>query len=323
VAALQAGKQRAISMLQRAASIELTPRDFGVTIRVTNQTAHKLPSGYPEGRRIWLHVRAVNAAGQTVFESGAYDAETGILNHDAQAKVYEIHAGLSPALAGALGLPAGPSFHFVLNDTVYADNRIPPRGFTNAGFTLVQSPPVGHVYADGQHWDDTDYFLPADTDSVFATLYYQTTSKEYVEFLRDENHTNTRGQDLYDAWVAQGRNAPVTMRTGRAAVQVTVDAGDPTAAVRNHALARPWPNPFSGTTRIEYALPTRERLTIAVYDVRGRRIRELVNEVRDPGTAAVGWDGTDDQGVPVAAGVYLVRYETRSKVITQRVLRLR
>ena len=69
--------------------------------------------------------------------------------------------------------------------------------------TTIQSPPVGYTYADGQYWDDTAYVLPAERGSCAVTLYYQTTSKEYIEFLRDENVTNSVGQELYDAWVAR------------------------------------------------------------------------------------------------------------------------
>ncbi|HPM83805.1 MAG TPA: fibronectin type III domain-containing protein [Candidatus Anammoximicrobium sp.] len=44
-----------------------------------------------------------------------------------------------------------------------------------------------------------------------ATLYYQTTSKEYVEFLRDENHTNAWGQVFYDLWATTDKSAPEVM----------------------------------------------------------------------------------------------------------------
>lgn len=208
---LQAAKARATSMLQKAASMELTPDATGVTVRVTNETGHKLISGYPEGRRMWLNVQGFDQDGLLVFESGAYDGSSGILTRDAQAKVYEIKPGLSPGLAAALSLPEGPSFHFVLNDTVYLDNRIPPRGFTNAAFTAIQSPPINYTYADGQYWDDTYYALPAEVASVTVGLYYQTISREVVEFLRDENVTNNAGNDLYDAWVAHDRSPPVLM----------------------------------------------------------------------------------------------------------------
>jgi PKD repeat protein len=96
---------------------------------------------------------------------------------------------------------------------VYSDNRIPPLGFTNANFEIIQSPPVGYTYADGQNWDETTYAVPANAARVVANLYYQTLSKEYVEFLRDENITDDWGNILYDLWNNNGKSAPVVMKT--------------------------------------------------------------------------------------------------------------
>ena len=115
-------------------------------------------------------------------------------------------------MAGITELPEGPSFHFVLNNKIFSDNRIPPRGFTNASFAYIQSPPVNYIYADGQYWDDSHYILPITTDSVEITLFYQTLSKEYVEFLRDENVTNEAGNVLYNLWDTHGKSAPETMQ---------------------------------------------------------------------------------------------------------------
>ena len=134
-----------------------------------------------------------------------------MLTKDSDAKIYEIKPGISPELAPLVNRPAGVSFHFVLNNQIFSDNRIPPRGFTNANFQAIQSPPVGYTYADGQHSDETEYHLPAATVLVTATLYYQTTSKEYVEFLRDKNETNQWGQVFYDLWAANGKSPPVVM----------------------------------------------------------------------------------------------------------------
>jgi hypothetical protein len=306
---LAAAKTRAEYMLQNAATLEVTPEDFGITVRVTNETGHKLPSGYPEGRRIWLNVKAYDSLGTVCYESGAYDFATADLTHDEDAKIYEIQPGLSPGLAGALGLPAGKSFHFVINDTVYLDNRIPPRGFTNANFEVIQSHPVAYAYADFQYWDDTQYFLPSIAESVAVTLYYQTTSKEYVEFLRDENHTNSAGQDLYDAWFAQGKSAPVVMGRVSTAVQVT-------AGVNNSAGDRPLvyslnqnrPNPFGPVTSVTYSLASREHVNISVYDLAGRHVRTLVDELQQPSRYGIEWDGTNDRGQALPPGVYFIRY---------------
>lgn len=223
-AALDSGIQRATYMLQNAITMTLDVTQQGehflAQVHIVNETGHKLPSGYPEGRRIWINVKAYDIGAQLIYESGAYDMVTADLTHDADVKIYEIKPGISTALAPIVNLPAGPSFHFVLNDTVYQDNRIPPRGFTNAAFDSIQSPPVDYSYADGQYWDDTDYLLPGETVEVVVTLYYQTTSKEYVEFLRDENATTDDGQTNYDLWAANGKSAPVAMAT--ASYQITL-----------------------------------------------------------------------------------------------------
>jgi hypothetical protein len=179
---LDAAMESARSMLRRAATLtldfdpEATPKQ--ATVRVTNESGHKLPTGYPEGRRIWLNVRAFDAGGRLIFESGAYDLETGVLAQDAQIKVYEAKLGIDD------GSAITETFHFVLNNRVLKDNRIPPRGYTVAAFDQPGLRPVDAAYADGQHWDETVYRLPDAAASVVATLYYQTSSKEYIDFLR-------------------------------------------------------------------------------------------------------------------------------------------
>jgi hypothetical protein len=202
-------------MLKKAAALDLAatsgPGSHDLQVRVTNETGHKLPSGYPEGRRIWINVRAYDTAFTLIYESGAYDPDSAILTHDPGLKIYEIHPGISHSVSPVLGQPAGKSFHFVLNDTIWSDNRIPPRGFTNANFEMIQSPVVGYSYSDGQYWDDTQYLIPGAARTIIATLYYQTTTKEYVEFLRDENTTNIWGDSLHELWTTFGKSAPVAM----------------------------------------------------------------------------------------------------------------
>jgi hypothetical protein len=302
---LQAGKLRAESMLTLAATLQVTSdnRDglLGINVRVVNETAHKLPSGYPEGRRAWLNVKAFDAGDQVIYESAAYDPDTGVLGHDDGAKIYEIKPGISTRLGALLGVEPGPSFHFALNDTVYSDNRIPPRGFTNAAFTEIQSPPVGYAYADGDHWDDTHYVLPSGAVRVEVALYYQTTSKEYIEFLRDNNSVSTLGQELYDAWAAHGRSAPVAMAQQSLTLDLSA-AGDDLPRVTS--LAQNYPNPFNPQTFIEFALPRAGRVTLRIYDGRGRLVRTLVDEVRGAGPHRVRWDGADDGGRAAASGVY-------------------
>jgi len=170
---------------------------------------------------MWLHVRALDAGRNVVFESGRYVFETAdLMGYEAQPAdpdfdpnlhVWETVQGISPDVALALGVPAGPSFHLVLNNVRELDNRIPPRGFTNAAYEAFDGDPIGQAYADGQYWDDVVYPVGASAAQAEVTLYYQTASKEYVEFLRDENVTNAAGPILFDLWNDHDKSTPVAM----------------------------------------------------------------------------------------------------------------
>ncbi|MBK8045991.1 MAG: hypothetical protein IPK16_01955 [Anaerolineales bacterium] len=86
------------AMLQRAATLTATLANAGgvksVAVRITNETGHKLPTGYAEGRRMWLMLEAFDAAGTRLYVSGAYDPATGILTEDPALTVYEVKQGL-------------------------------------------------------------------------------------------------------------------------------------------------------------------------------------------------------------------------------------
>jgi len=209
---IAAGIARSISMLQRAATLELSQVGGYLNVRVINETGHKLPTGYPEGRRMWVRVRFQNAFQQVIGEHGAYDNASAELTTNT--RIYQARLGVDEAVAALTGIPEGVGFHFALNNVVYQDNRIPPRGFTRAGFAAVGAATVGADYVDGQHWDDSRYFIPPGAVYASAVVYYQSASKEYITFLRDENVTNDAGDVLYDQWVATGKSAPILMDAG-------------------------------------------------------------------------------------------------------------
>ena len=228
-ASIAASVARAEGLLGAASDIELGAEPGELSVRVINQTGHKLPSGYPEGRRVWINVRFFDDQGTLIDERGHYDYATAELTHD-DTKVYETKIGVDQTMSDLTGLPVGPTLHFAVNNVRYFDNRIPPRGFSNAGFESVQAEPVAYAYADGQYWDDTEYEVPAGAVLAEVRVFYQTASKEYIEFLRDENRTNDAGQVLYDAWVARGMGPPTEIDFASIAVQ----GGDECVADFNH-----------------------------------------------------------------------------------------
>ena len=213
-ASVAAHDERNRQMLHNAADLYGTIEGGDLVVRVVNQTGHKLPSGYTEGRRAWLNVQFYDASNNLIAERGAYDLSTATLTEN-DTKVYEAKLGLDAVMASFIGLPAAPSFHFVLNNKVYKDNRIPPRGFTNAGFASVQAAPVGATFAEENYWDDTHFALVPGAAYATVRLYHQTSSREYMEFLRDEDTTNDAGHVAYDQWVAHGKSAPILMQSVR------------------------------------------------------------------------------------------------------------
>ncbi len=209
---LAEGKQRSISMLQRACTLQVHQVGNYLNVRVINETGHKLPSGYPEGRRMWINAQMFDESLAMIAERGRYDGLSAELT-TSDTKVYEAVLGVDAVVAALTGIPPGKGFHFALNNVMVKDNRIPPRGFTNAAFWMVQAAPVGATYGDGQFWDDTRVRLVNGAVSATVSIHYQTSSREYIEFLRSENRTNTAGEVLYVQWQLTGMSAPVLVAT--------------------------------------------------------------------------------------------------------------
>ena len=76
-------------------------------------------------------------------------------------------------------------------------------------------------------------------------------------------------------------------------------------------LHQNYPNPFNPVTTINYDLPEQSQVSINIYDVLGRELRELVNDFQNAGHKSVIWDGTDEFGRNVKTGIYLYQIQTR------------
>lgn len=194
-----AARDRTEAFLRAGSDLEVQQYGDELKVRIVNWAGHKLPTGYPEGRRIWINVRFLDEFGDDLLEHGAYDWSTGVLA-TGDTKVYEAIHVISDEVAAATNLPPDTEFHLALNSKILKDNRIPPVGFTNAAYEMFGSAPVGATYADGQHWDDTVFTIPPGAADAIVTVYFQSATKEYMEFLRDANQTNAAGQTIYDLW---------------------------------------------------------------------------------------------------------------------------
>ena len=263
-AALIAGADRARLNLTQAAALEVD----GDVLRVLNLTGHKLLSGYPEGRRMWLRVTWRDAGGDVLRVDGDYGALAVLLDGEAvlveslldpddpHTHVYEVHMGVTREWAAQLvswgwdpdlvltydrlsGAPtltlgalaadepgaAAATFHFVLNDTVLSDHRIPPWGFRYDEARARNALPVpasqfGDPGAGGiyRYWDEVTLAPPVGAVDADIELLYQSTSWEYVQFLHLANDGSVAsladtGRDFLEAWRSLGMAPPEVMAT--------------------------------------------------------------------------------------------------------------
>ena len=88
-------------------------------------------------------------------------------------------------------------------------------------------------------------------------------------------------------------------------VEATVLSIDENMLPEVFTLHQNYPNPFNPTTQIKYDLPEDSFVSIAIYDVMGRNIRNLMNVNQAAGYHSIRWDAKNDIGEGVAAGMYI------------------
>ncbi|MCA9733866.1 T9SS type A sorting domain-containing protein [candidate division KSB1 bacterium] len=86
------------------------------------------------------------------------------------------------------------------------------------------------------------------------------------------------------------------------------------------ALFQNYPNPFNPETKIRYSLPSSAHTTLEVVDVLGRRIALLVDERQQPGEYLVAWDGTNNAGLEMASGVYLLKLKSNDRAVVRKLV---
>ncbi|MBU8922946.1 MAG: T9SS type A sorting domain-containing protein [Bacteroidales bacterium] len=83
------------------------------------------------------------------------------------------------------------------------------------------------------------------------------------------------------------------------------------------------PNPFDTSTELRFSVAEKGKVSLSVYDVEGRLVRDLVNSTLEAGSYGKDWDGQNDSGSLVAAGVYFCRLRAGHKEITMKLILMR
>ena len=89
---------------------------------------------------------------------------------------------------------------------------------------------------------------------------------------------------------------------------------------QNIVLYPNYPNPFNPQTTIVFETASREKVSLTIYDINGRRIRRLLNTNLSAGRHSVQWDGCDDSGRLVASGIYVVTLKPGKRALYQKIV---
>jgi len=91
------------------------------------------------------------------------------------------------------------------------------------------------------------------------------------------------------------------------------------------SLSQNYPNPFNPSTTIRYGIAERGHVSLRIYDIAGRLIRILVDEVQGPsgGQHEITWDGKDEAGRPAVSGVYFYRLVSKEVELNRKMILLK
>ena len=140
------------------------------------------------------------------------------------------------------------------------------------------------------------------SDSIdISTLPWDGTSKYYL--------TNLIDGTVQEVSPSQRSNFPINLNEYQAKIfyygtdSVTVDVVDENIlTVKQFKLYQNYPNPFNPTTKIKYQIPLEEKVTLKVYDILGREVSTLVNEIKSAGIHEINFNASS-----LASGVYFYR----------------
>ena len=90
-----------------------------------------------------------------------------------------------------------------------------------------------------------------------------------------------------------------------------------------HTLLSAYPNPFNPSTQIRYYLANTESVNIIIYDVMGRKVKSVINNMQNAGLRSVIWNSTDDLGQNVPAGMYFYSIQAGEYMRARKIILLK
>ncbi len=287
--------------------------DAGYSVRQTTDGGYVV-TGYtssPSGGYADVYLVKTGPSGVAEWEKtyGGSQDEVGY-------SVLQVTGGgyLVAGSTGSFGM-GGEDVYLVRTDT--AGDTLWTRTFggygDDVGSSLAETPDGGFVIAGG-----TDSFRPGDTDvylvrtdpsgSELWSWIFGGTLDEFsncVGVASDGGYVITgdigsRNGEFWDAYLIRVSSEYAGIGDGPSSSSPVPESA---------TLFPNYPNPFNPQTTITFDLAgaagEKQHVDLVVYDVRGRRVRTLIDSDLEPGSHSVAWSGRDESGIQVSSGMYL------------------
>ncbi len=191
-----------------------------------------------------------------------------------------------------------------------------PKGFTTADLPLAADfhgepregePPLAVRFTDLSRGEPLSWNWDLDGD---GTTDSQERDPVWI-YEEDGDWTVTLSVDY-------GAEQSTEIKEGYISVSTVTSVGEADESASQLMQCRP--NPFNPSTEITFTLARRESVRLSLFDLRGRRVRRLLETVLPAGAHRRNWNGRDDHGSPLSSGLYLIRLQIADEVQTRKVL---
>ena len=261
----------------------------------------------------------VPGTGGTPCVDWCYGPYGWVFNVTAGLDGHGVAFGPAPANAGVWNGVVSPYFSWPENADggeiafdVYAHRQTYECGVTTYGWTYRVTDAEDPAMLEEESWKLTRWSWLNGASMPTGPGYFRVAMPLDVSDVPGARWAQVRleafegGPWCWGEYVTQGTPAPYFDNVAVRAWHMVTDAPPSAPSLSLDAA----PNPFNPRVTLRWSQPVGGSVDLVVYDARGRRVRRLVLDDRAAGAGSVTWDGCDDAGAAVAAGVYLARLRT-------------
>jgi uncharacterized membrane protein len=181
---------------------------------------------------------------------------------------------------------------------------------------------VGYCSYDGDPFYTTGFVWTQETGVVDVNVFLANNGV-FVDpnfGIQSMNAMTPDGTQLFG--FGQMLTPPYTRRAFRITVTPAMVGVTPAAPVARLELSSPIPNPSASSMRLDFSVAAASSADLTIFDSAGRRVTTLLHTDLSPGPRSVIWDGREQSGARVRAGIYFARLTTQHGTVSRRLVRI-